>query len=145
MDAPIFFLHRINLCGIRTLLNCAPPQGFISGQGCDRKRCEVGKVPAGWHRGRIYRLRSNSCVVGDLGRPHQCTSTSHFARPLPENGTLVEVRYLPSAPALAYIGSSKHMWAAPLALDRRTWTTLQAINSLCTYYIIIDRSFVRKC
>lgn len=54
--------------------------------------------------------------VDDLGRSHQFTSNSSFARATPKNGTLVEVRYLPSDPRLAFIWSFRHMWLGPLVL-----------------------------
>ena len=43
------------------------------------------------------------------------TAVAGGGRRWPAVGALVPVRYLPSDPGLAYIGSFLHMWAAPLA------------------------------
>ena len=50
------------------------------------------------------------------GVEFEFTSVAGGAARRPTPGSQVLVRYLPSNPKLAYIGTLLHMWAAPLAL-----------------------------
>ena len=49
------------------------------------------------------------------GREHRFTSVAGKAVRSPSIGDKVSVRYLESAPTLAYINTFLHMWAAPTA------------------------------
>ncbi len=50
------------------------------------------------------------------GTEFEFTSVAGRATRHPRPGSLALVRYLPSNPKIAYIGTFLHMWAAPLAL-----------------------------
>lgn len=54
--------------------------------------------------------------VDDAGHERRFTSVAGTTAKSPGVGDLVTVRYLPSNPGHAYIGTFLHMWAAPLAL-----------------------------
>lgn len=50
------------------------------------------------------------------GEQHRFTSVAGDVAKTPASGTRVTVRYVPSAPDIAYISGFLHMWSAPVAL-----------------------------
>ncbi|MBY0409453.1 MAG: DUF3592 domain-containing protein [Burkholderiaceae bacterium] len=54
--------------------------------------------------------------IDAAGKRHQFTSVAGGVTKLPVPGTRVTIRYLPSAPEIAYVSGFLHMWSAPVAL-----------------------------
>ena len=54
--------------------------------------------------------------IDAAGKQHRFTSVAGSVAKTPAPGTQVTVRYLPSAPDIAYLSGFLHMWSAPVAL-----------------------------